>query len=244
MPPPATTPATPPVAPPSVRDERRVLDSDPIARDHLQTALATTIPSGRGSVIAANLFACDAGRVADMTAACEAGTLVVGYASHPERGSRILGPLRCYVAPPNAAEIATAIEGVARGNRRTILLTEDIDAFMVAKTALAKGGHSVSMACDEKQALDLLAILRPDTVLIDARTSAQSVVEFLDALGPENGRVLTLLVHGDATGAALARLAERMMRPTALDVTELVKVCRNALPDTKRPGAAPARPGR
>jgi hypothetical protein len=131
--------------------------------------------------------------------------LVVGYASQPERGSRILGPLRSFVAPPNAAEIAAAVEGTTRGNRRTILLTEDIDAFMVAKTALTKAGHSVSMACDEKQALDLLAILRPDTVLIDARTAAQSVVEFLDALGPENGRVLTLLVHGDPTGAALAR---------------------------------------
>jgi hypothetical protein len=101
------------------------------------------------------------------------------------------------------------------------------------------------MACDEKQALDLLAILRPDTVLVDVRGAGQPTVEFLDALGPESGRILTLLVHGDATGAALGRLADRMLRQQQLDVNELVKVCRNALPEAgKRPGATPARPGR
>ena len=176
-----------------------------------------------------------------MAGIADTGTLLVGYAQHAERGSRILGPLRAFVAPPTAAEIAHAVEGAARGNRRTILLTEDIDAFMVAKTALAKAGHSVSMACDEKQALDLLAILRPDTVLVDVRGAGHQAVEFLDALAPESGRILTLLVHGDPTGATLSRLAERMLRPSALDVNDLVKVCRNALPDTKRVGAAPAR---
>jgi DNA-binding NarL/FixJ family response regulator len=94
------------------------------------------------------------------------------------------------------------------------------------------------MACDEKQALDLLAILRPDTVLVDVRGAGAPSVEFLNALGPESGRVLTLLVHGDPSGATLASLAERMLRPNALDVNELVKVCRNALPEAgKRPGA-------
>ncbi len=249
---PEPTPASTPVGASPTADtsaagapaERRVLESDTILRDHIQTALATAIPAGRGSVTAVNLVGCDAGRIADMTDATASGMLLVGYASHPERGSRILGPLRCFVTPPSATELAAAVEGAGRGNRRTILLTEDIDGFMSAKAALVKAGHSVSMACDEKQALDLLAILRPDTVLIDVRNAGQQGVEFLDALGPETGRVLTLLVHGDPSGAALARLAERMLRPPALDVNELVKVCRNALPDTKRAGAAPARPGR
>ncbi len=242
--PPAPSPSAPPATPsaPATAPAAAllVLESDATLRDHIQTSLTTAIPAGRGSVAAVNLVGCDDACIAAMAAAGNAGTLIVGYAQHPARGSRILGPLRCFVEPPSAAEIGVAVEGSARGNRRTILLTEDIDAFMVAKTALAKAGHSVSMACDEKQALDLLAILRPDTVLVDVRNAGQSVVEFLDALGPENGRILTLLVHGDPTGAALGRLAERMLRPTALDVPELVKVCRNALPDTKKTGA-PAR---
>ncbi|MCC6764499.1 MAG: hypothetical protein IT293_07520 [Deltaproteobacteria bacterium] len=221
--------------------QHRVLEPDPILRDHIQTALASAIPAGRGSVTVLNLAGCDGGRIAEMTAAGESGVPLVGYASHAESGSRILGPLRCFVTPPSAAEIAAAVEGAGRGNRRTILLTEDIDGFMAAKAALVKAGHSVSMACDEKQALDLLAILRPDTVVIDVRQAGQPAVEFLDALGPESGRVLTLIVHGDATGASLARIAERMMRSSALDVNELVKVCRNALPDPKRAGAAPGR---
>jgi hypothetical protein len=214
-----------------------VIESAATLRDHIQTALASAIPSGRGSIAVVNLIGCDAARLAELTAAAEAGMTVVAYAADGDRGSRILGPLRCFAAPPTAPEIASAIDGT-KGNRRTITLSEDIDAFMVAKTALTKAGHSVSMACDEKQALDLLAILRPDTVLVDVRGAGHPSVEFLNALGPESGRVLTLLVHGDPSGATLGRLAERMLRPNALDVSDLVKVCRNALPEAgKRPGA-------
>lgn len=225
------------VVPPA---EHRVLEMDAGLQEQIHSALVVGIPAGRGGIAAVNLVGCDATRVAAMTAAAESGMLIVGYAAHPERGSRILGPLRCFVTPPSAAEIQAAVESAGRGNRRTILLTEDIDGFMGAKAALVKAGHSVSMACDEKQALDLLAILRPDTVLIDVRSVGQPI-EFLDALGPETGRVLTMLVHGEPTGAALARVAERMLRPPAIDTTEFVKVCRNALPEAKRPGAAPAR---
>lgn len=240
----AEAPGAAPTAAPA-QAQRRVLERNATLRDHIQTALTSAIPAGRGSVVAVNLLDSDAATLEQLgeLGATDPGALVVGYAAHPERGSRILGPLRCFATPPDAAQIAAALEGATRGNRRTILLSEDIDAFMVAKTALTKSGHSVSMACDEKQALDLLAILRPDTVLVDVRGQGAPAVEFLDALGPENGRILTLLVHGDPTGAALARLAERMLRSSALDVNELVKVCRNALPENKRPGAAPARPG-
>jgi hypothetical protein len=245
---PPATPApakAPDVATTPAQTQRRVLDRNATLRDHIQTALTSAIPAGRGSVVAVNLCECDAATLAELAELCavDPGTLVVGYAAHPERGSRILGPLRCFAMPPGGAELGAALEGANRGNRRTILLSEDIDAFMTAKTALTKSGHSVSMACDEKQALDLLAILRPDTVLVDVRGTGMPAVGFLNALGPETGRVLTLLVHGDPTGAALAGLAERMMRPTALDVTELVKVCRNALPENKRPGTTSPRPG-
>lgn len=245
-PPPPTTveAAAAPTAVPA-QAQRRVLERDTTLRDHIQTALTSAIPAARGSVVAVNLLDCDQETLQQLAdvAATDPGALIVGYAADAQRGSRILGPLRCFDTPPGAPEIAAALEGANRGNRRTILLSEDIDAFMVAKTALTKSGHSVSMACDEKQALDLLAILRPDTVLVDVRGKGVPAVEFLDALGPETGRVLTLLVHGDPSGAALARLAERMLRTTALDVNELVKVCRNALPEQKRPGAAPARSG-
>ena len=232
------TPAS--AAPTTATEERRALEPDATLRTMIEAALASSIPAGRGSVAVVNLVDCDAERIAAMADASDAGMLIVGYGAHPERGSRILGPLRCFTTPPDAGAIAAAVESAGRGNRRTILLTEDIDGFMGAKAALVKAGHSVSMACDEKQALDLLAILRPDTVLIDVRSIAQPI-EFLDALGPETGRVLTMLVHGEPSGATLARMTERMLRPPALDVTELAKVCRNALPDAKRAGTAPTR---
>ena len=231
--------ATPGAATESLPSERRVLETDPVLREKIAAALASAVPLERGSLAVANLLDCDADRIAAMADASSRGMLIVGYAAHAERGSRILGPVRCFATPPSTAEIGAAVESAGRGNRRTILLTEDIDGFMGAKAALVKAGHSVSMACDEKQALDLLAILRPDTVLIDVRSVAQPI-EFLDALGPETGRVLTMLVHGEPTGAALTRVAQRMLRPPALDVAELAKVCRNALPDPKRAAVTPA----
>ncbi|MCC6847444.1 MAG: hypothetical protein IT294_02995 [Deltaproteobacteria bacterium] len=247
-PPSAVAPATgpepaPPRAPlPDSGDppERHVLEADPILRDRIQAALASAVPVDRGGLAVVNLAGCDRDRIDGMMAANRPGMPLVGYAADAERG-RILGPLRCFVTPPSAAEISAVVEGAGRGNRRTILLTEDIDGFMEAKAALVKAGHSVSMACDEKQALDLLAILRPDTVMIDVRNAGQPAAEFLDALGPESGRVLTMIVHGDPTGASLGRIAEQMLRPSALDVTELAKVCRNALPDARRTSAASAR---
>lgn len=245
-PPPAETKAAPEAPPAGAATTDgpalgSVLEPDATLRDRIRDAVTKAIPAGRGAVTAVNLVACDSTRVVEMAAANANGTMLVGYASHPERGSRILGPLRCFVAPPSAAEIAATVDSAGRGNRRTILLTEDIDGFMAAKAALVKAGHSVSMACDEKQALDLLAILRPDTVVIDVRNAGQPAVEFLDALGPENGRVLTVIVHGDPGGGTLARIAERMMRPPALDVNELAKVCSQALPEAKRQGSAPGR---
>ena len=46
-----------------------------------------------------------------------------------------------------------------------------------------------------------------------------------------------VLLHG----VALWALNQGLLRPPALDVTELAKVCRNALPDAKRAGTAPTR---
>ncbi len=81
------------------------------------------------------------------------------------------------------------------------------------------------MACETKQAIDLLAILTPDVVLVDLRNAPAALVAFFEALELEGGHVLVLLVHGDAEGKALATVVERLMRSVALDPEGLTRTC-------------------
>jgi hypothetical protein len=136
--------------------------------------------------------------------------------------------MRALTEPPDAAAAAALLAGAARGTRRIITISSDVDTFMPAKLGLTKAGHSVSMACDYKQALDLLAILRPDAVFVDLRSEAESAAAFLDALlAPEHPRVLLVLVHGDPSGATLANVVERMLRPLPLDPSDLARKARS-----------------
>lgn len=215
----ATAPAT----------AHRVLDGDAVRRDAVAAALARAIPipPARG-LVAANLCDASAATIADLTLAATAGATIVGYAADGTR-SRILGAVRCFTDPPASGEATAAVESQPRGGRRMISLSDDIDAFIPAKTELAKLGYSVSMACDEKQAIDLLALLNPDAVLVDLRATPEAAASFVDALAPESGRILTLLVHGDPATGALRRALERLMRPVELEPADLARVCRGVL---------------
>ncbi len=108
--------------------------------------------------------------------------------------------------------------------RRVLTLSDDIDAFLPAKGGLSKAGHSVSMACDAKQASDLLAILHPDAVLVDFRTSPYAAAEILSAISQEQNNTQVLLVHGEASDA-LSQMMRRLLRPAPLDPADLVRVC-------------------
>jgi DNA-binding NarL/FixJ family response regulator len=151
----------------------------------------------------------------------------VAYAAVAGR-SRILGPLRCFTAPP-APEVMLAAIGKLGNQRRLISLSEDVDGLIPLKAALSKGGHSISMACDPKQALDLLGMLTPDAVLVDLRTAPESAARFLEALALENGRTPAFLVCGDDPGITLRRALEPLLRPLPLDAAQLAKVCQTVL---------------
>ena len=177
----------------------------------------------------ANLLAAFPAGLYDLTAAAKAGATVVGYAADAHGRSRILGAVRCFADPPSATESAAVFDAMPKGPRRVLTLSDDVEAFIDAKAGLAKAGHSVSMACDAKQALDLLAMFTPDAVFIDLRTAPTAAAEFLAALAPESGRVLVVLVHGDPEGNVLPCVIQRLLRPAPLDPADLVKVCRDVL---------------
>jgi DNA-binding NarL/FixJ family response regulator len=85
------------------------------------------------------------------------------------------------------------------------------------------------MACDPKQALDLLAMLTPDAVLVDIRIAPEAAATFLEALALESGRTPVFLVCGDDAGATLRRALEPLLRPNPLDASQLAKVCQTIL---------------
>lgn len=234
----AETPAAAPVA-------TRVLDPDAARGEQIAAALAHAlqIPPTRGLVVA-NLFDADGKTLAEVAAAAAEGATIVGYAADATR-SRILGGIRCFTDPPASGEIAAALDAQPRGGKRAITLSDDIDAFIPAKAELSKMGYSTSMACDDKQAIDLLALLNPDAVLVDLRATPEAVASFVDALAPESGRVLTMLVHGDPARGALRRALERLLRPAPLNTEDLSRVVRgivaNASAAAKQSGVSPLR---
>jgi hypothetical protein len=248
------TPAAPPVATetpaaPSAAAAApvatRVLDPDAARGEQIAAALAHAlqIPPSRGLVVA-NLFDADGKTLAEVAAAAAEGATIVGYAADATR-SRILGGIRCFTDPPASGEIAAALDAQPRGGKRAITLSDDIDAFIPAKAELSKMGYSTSMACDDKQAIDLLALLNPDAVLVDLRATPEAVASFVDALAPESGRILTMLVHGDPARGALRRVLERLLRPAPLNTEDLSRVVRgivaNASAAAKQSGVSPLR---
>jgi hypothetical protein len=249
---PAATPQTaaPPVAAEAPAAEApapiatRVLDPDADRAEQIAAAIARVLPTtpSRGLVIA-NLFDADAKLLGEVAAAAVQGATILGYVADATR-SRILGGVRCFSEPPVPGEVTAALDAQPRG-KRMIMLSDDIDAFIPAKAELAKMGYSTSMACDDKQAIDLLALLNPDAVLVDLRATPEAAAAFVDGLAPESGRILTMLVHGDPARGALRRALERLLRPGALNTEDLSRVCRgivaNASAGAKQGGVSPLR---
>src|SRR5262249_27096271 len=154
------------------RSGHHILESDAARWDQIHTALNAALPPVPGrSLMVANLLAAFPAGLYDLTAAAEAGATLVGYAADAHGHSPILGPGRCLTDPPNATESAAVFDAMPKGPRRVLTLSEDVEAFMDAKMGLTKAGHSVSMACDAKQALDLLTMFTPDAVFVDLRTA-------------------------------------------------------------------------
>ena len=234
---PAPPTVSPPAAPPEMVEAagHRILEPDAERRQRIAAVLAELPAPPAGRLFVANVLAPSAAGLTDLGAAVGKGETVIGYAADEQGGSRILGAIRCFAAPPTSTEAVAALGLLAGASRRLIMLSDDVDAFMAAKAGLTKAGHSVSMACDAKQALDLLPMVTPDAVLVDVRSAPEAAAEFLAVLAPEAGRVLVLLVCGDRSGNALTRVLQRLLRPEALDPTDLLRVCQNVLKGPPEP---------
>jgi chromosome segregation ATPase len=219
---------SPPPAPVVEAGAHRILEGDPLVRERLAAALEAELPADTASTLfVANLLSALPDRLAEVAAAAETGSTLVTYAASGGR-SRILGAVRCFTAGPEPEVMAPMLAKLG-GQRRLISLSDDVDGLIPLKAALSKGGHSISMACDPKQALDLLGMLTPDAVLVDLRTSPENAAAFLDALALETGRTPAFLICGDDPGTTLRRAIEPLLRATPLDASQLAKVCQTIL---------------
>lgn len=249
---PAATPSvprievlSPPPAPVVEAGSHRILEADPLVRERVAAALGETVAGDAASgLFVANLLSALPDRLGDLADGVQNGGVLVAYASSAGR-SRILGTLRCFRDLPEPEVVVGAISKLG-GQRRMISLTDDVDGLIPLKAALTKGGHSLSMACDPKQALDLLGMLTPDAVLVDVRNAPETAATFLEALALENGRTPTFLVCGDDPATTLRRALEPLLRATPLDAAQLATVCQTILtppaPESRTQARTPARP--
>ncbi|MEO6026872.1 MAG: hypothetical protein ABIR79_08425 [Candidatus Binatia bacterium] len=219
---------SPPPAPVVDAGKHQILEADPLVRERVAAALEAELPADTAShLFVANLLSALPDGLSEVSAAVESGSTLVTYVAADGR-SRILGSVRCFTSGPEPEAIVAAVAKLG-AQRRLISLSEDVDGLIPLKTALSKGGHSISMACDPKQALDLLGMLTPDAVLVDIRSAAGNAAQFLEALALENGRTPVYLVCGDTPEVTLRSALEPLLRPAPLDASQLAKVCQTIL---------------
>ncbi len=218
----------PPPAPVIEAGGHSILEADPLVRERVAAALAADLPGDvPHRLFVANLLSALPDRLGELRDVVDEGGVLVTYAATGGR-SRILGSVRCFTTPPEPDAMLAAVAKLG-GQRRLISLSEDVDGLIPLKASLSRGGHSISMACDPKQALDLLGMLTPDAVLVDIRSAPESAATFLEALALENGRTPAFLVCGDDPGATLRRALDPLLRPSPLDAAQLAKVAQTIL---------------
>jgi hypothetical protein len=127
-------------------------------------------------------------------------------------------------APLDVENVLEWIRGFASRGTRVLAGGDNVNAFISLRAALVREGMSVATAWDSRQTLDLLAIVRPQVVVLDLALpphGAQVVLAQLGALEPLPSTFL-VLSGGDPTAGFLRVLKdageelERVNRATCL----------------------------
>jgi len=157
-----------------------LIDSDP-AMHALMSGVATgagasfwagqgDAPQAVASLLVINLFADRLGDAAEVAATVSGGVRTVAYCSDPERGSSLMiGPaeiLRRPIDPLRAVEqLRRSVPGKLE---RVVIVSSQLRELSALRERLSAGGTSSSVACDVRQAIEVLDIIkRPDAFVID-----------------------------------------------------------------------------
>lgn len=126
-----------------------------------EAPLATT------TLVAANLFAPEVGRVREAVSAVGGGVQGVAYAVHEGSGFALgaVGWMTRPIDPPRALAFLSEAESETA---RILLVSGQLRELAPLRDALAEAKAAAAVACDAKQALDLLEIVhQPDAIMID-----------------------------------------------------------------------------
>lgn len=124
-------------------------------------------PLAARTVVAANLFAEGLDEVFAAVHGVAGGVRGVAYAAEEGVGFE-LGAVGWLPRPLDPVAVLESVSGVSASVRSVLLVSADLRAIAPLRESLSAAEVAGSVACDVRQALDLLEIVqRPDAILID-----------------------------------------------------------------------------
>jgi CheY-like chemotaxis protein len=102
-----------------------------------------------------------------------------------------LGMVEVASAPLDPDLVLSSLGPFGGRGTRVVTAGADVDVLMSLRQALTRGGMSVSMAWDGKQAWDLLGVVRPEVTVVDL------------ALPRRDGYAIAAAAHGETSGVTV-----------------------------------------
>jgi CheY-like chemotaxis protein len=136
-----------------------------------------------------------------------------------------LGMVEIAPRPLDAEALLALIAAYATRGTRLLAVGAEADAFISLRQALGRQGMSLSIAWDDKQAADLVPMVRPEIVVVDLALPPRGGHGAVASLAELEQTPTTILVphDGDGDGAALLAAAARLRQATATSRARLVQ---------------------
>jgi hypothetical protein len=103
--------------------------------------------------------------------------------------------------------VLALLEPYGTESRRVLTVGEDVDAFISLRQALTRRRMSVSMAWNVKQAVDLLPMVRPHTVVLDLGLAPADTSPVVGLIAASTPLPITVLVAGTKDAAPVFAMA-------------------------------------
>lgn len=144
-----------------------------------------------------------------------------------------LGLVEAVAHPLNADALVAAVERASPRGARVFATGRDADALMKVRQTLAKQGLSVSLARDTKQIDELLAMVRPQVVVIDLSLPMRQGYELVMRMAATTPIPSLVLIapDGDPVPVMLEKLRERSAAGAGMNAKQwLAEISVQALP--------------
>ena len=135
-----------------------------------------------------------------------------------------LGMVEVTPRPLDAEALLALISAYAIRGTRLLAVGGEADAFISLRQALGRHGMSLSIAWDDKQAADLVPMVRPEIVVVDLALPPRGGHGAVASLAElEQTPTVILVPRDDDDGAALTAAAGRVRQAAAIPRARLVQ---------------------